>query len=125
MNFWLITGVVVLALFVLCWGLRNDAAHSAVGWDDVEDEESEDEEAMTIVRFADPDGSEHDFVVVEVVEVDGKHYAILDMLDERGEVAEEEPSMICRVSEDGERLEMIEDEAEFDRVVRYMEENGQ
>lgn len=74
-----------------------------------------------IVTLVDEDGNEHDFSVVDIIEVDGKEYALL--LPTEGEGDEEtEDILVLRFEEDN--LVMIEDEDEFNKVVQYLEELG-
>jgi putative Holliday junction resolvase len=74
-----------------------------------------------IVTLVDEDGKEHEFAVVDIIEVDNKEYALLMPTDEEG--AEDEEVLVLRFEEDS--LVMIEDEAEFNKVVQYLEELGE
>jgi uncharacterized protein YrzB (UPF0473 family) len=75
---------------------------------------------VDLMTLVDEDGVEHQFEVADSAELDGKNYMALipvfenpsEMLDDPGEL------VILRVmEEDGEEfLEIIEDEAEFDKV---------
>ena len=67
---------------------------------------------------------DHEFEVVDMVGFEGKAYAIL--LPFHAEppqecTDEDHEAFILRVSEDGKALEVIEDEAEFNRVVAHLE----
>jgi putative Holliday junction resolvase len=75
-----------------------------------------------IVTLVDEDGKEHEFAVVDIIEVDNKEYALL-MPSEGEEGAEDEEVLVLRFEEDS--LVMIEDEAEFNKVVQYLEELGE
>lgn len=75
-----------------------------------------------IVTLVDEDGKEHEFTVVDIIEVDNKEYALL-MPSEGEEGAEDEEVLVLRFEEDS--LVMIEDEAEFNKVVQYLEELGE
>lgn len=71
-----------------------------------------------VVTLVDEEGKHHDFQVVDIIEVDGKEYALL--LPAESEDPEEDEVLVLRFEED--RFEMIEDEAEFQRVVKVLEE---
>ena len=72
------------------------------------------------VILTDEDGKEHTFEVVDVIEVQGKEYAILAPAE--GEEEELDPSgeaMIFRIDHDGEGEQVlveIEDDEEWERV---------
>ncbi|MOA44723.1 hypothetical protein D3C78_1670430 [compost metagenome] len=74
--------------------------------------------AEDIVTLVDEEGKSHDFQVVDVIEVEGKEYALLLPAD--SEDPEQEEVLVLRIEED--RFEMIEDEAEFQKVVKVLEE---
>lgn len=76
-----------------------------------------------IVTLVDEDGNEHEFAVVDIIEVDEKEYALLMPADGEGEDEEAEDVLVLRFEDDS--LVMIEDEAEFNRVVQYLEELGE
>lgn len=76
-----------------------------------------------IVTLVDEDGNEHEFAVVDIIEVDEKEYALLMPADGEGEDEEAEDVLVLRFEDDS--LVMIEDEAEFNRVVSYLEELGE
>lgn len=71
-----------------------------------------------IVTLIDEEGTKHDFTALDIIEVDGKEYALLLPVD--SENPDEEEVLVLRFEEDN--LVMIEDEAEFQRVVDYLEE---
>lgn len=75
--------------------------------------------AEDIVTLVDEEGKAHDFSVVDIIEVEGKEYALL-LPAGAGESEEEEEVLVLRLEED--RFEMIEDEAEFAKVVKVLEE---
>lgn len=75
-----------------------------------------------IVTLVDEDGKEHEFAVVDIIEVDSKEYALL-MPTEGEEGEDDEEVLVLRFEEDS--LVMIEDEAEFNKVVQYLEELGE
>ena len=74
--------------------------------------------AEDIVTLVDEEGKNHDFQVVDIIEVDGKEYALL--LPAESDDPEQDEVLVLRFEED--RFEMIEDEAEFQRVVQVLEE---
>ncbi len=77
-----------------------------------------------IVTLVDEDGNEHEFAVVDIIEVDDKEYALL--MPAEGEAEGDEDSedvLVLRFEDDS--LVMIEDEAEFNKVVKYLEELGE
>lgn len=77
-----------------------------------------------IVTLVDEDGNEHEFSVVDIIEVDDKEYALLMPAESEGEGDEDaEDVLVLRFEDDS--LVMIEDEDEFNRVVKYLEELGE
>ena len=76
------------------------------------------EQGEDIVTLVDEEGKSHDFQVVDVIEVENKEYALLLPAD--SDEPEEEEVLVLRIEED--RFEMIEDEAEFQKVVKVLEE---
>jgi putative Holliday junction resolvase len=78
-----------------------------------------------VVVLTDEDGEEHEFTVVDVIEVDGNDYAVLlPMGQEHGE-GEEEEAVILRVESDDEGEDIlveIEDDDEWERVAEAWEE---
>ncbi len=74
--------------------------------------------AEDIVTLVDEEGKNHDFQVVDIIEVEGKEYALLLPAD--SDDPEQDEVLVLRFEED--RFEMIEDEAEFQKVVKVLEE---
>lgn len=74
-----------------------------------------------IVTLVDEDGNEHEFAVVDIIEVDEKEYALL--LPAESESEDSEDVLVLRFEDDS--LVMIDDENEFNRVVQYLEELGE
>ena len=74
--------------------------------------------AEDIVTLVDEEGKSHDFQVVDVIEVEDNEYALLLPAD--SEDPEQEEVLVLRIEED--RFEMIEDEAEFQKVVKVLED---
>lgn len=75
------------------------------------------EGAEDIVTLVDEDGKNHDFQVVDIIEVEGKEYALL--LPAESEDPEQDEVLVLRFLDDA--FEMIEDEAEFQAVVAVLE----
>lgn len=77
-------------------------------------------EADTII-LTDDEGEEHEFMVVDVLEVDGREYVILLPLDDEGD---EEEAVVFRldVDESGEEILCeIDDDAEWEAVEKAWE----
>lgn len=78
---------------------------------------TEPEEVITLV---DEEGAEHDFEVIDIIEVDGSEYAILLPVEE-----EEDEAIILKFTrdEDGNELLVdIEDDEEWEKVADAWEE---
>ena len=71
-----------------------------------------------IVTLVDEEGKSHDFQVVDIIEVENKEYALL--LPANSDEPEADEVLVLRFLED--RFEMIEDDAEFPKVVKVLEE---
>ncbi len=82
------------------------------------------EEMDDVVVLTDEDGAEHEFTVVDVIEVGDKEYAILLPMDQEPDEEDEEEAVILRVEhEDGEDvLVEIDDDDEWERVAEAWEE---
>ncbi len=82
------------------------------------------EEQESTVVLTDEEGNEHEFMVVDILEVEGSEYAIL--LPMTGdEVQEEEEAIILKIETDEEGEELlvsIEDDNEWDKVAQAWEE---
>lgn len=78
---------------------------------------SEQEQLESTIVLIDEDGNEVNFEIIDVIEFEGKHYAIL--LPE--EELEDESALVFKIDEeDGEDiLREIEDDAEWERVVAH------
>ncbi|MGE5575725.1 MAG: DUF1292 domain-containing protein [Syntrophothermus sp.] len=75
------------------------------------------------ITLVDEDGIEHHFVVLDVVEVSGNRYAVLLPEEEKDE--DEASAVIFRIETDAEGEDVlvdIEDDDEFDRVVKVLDE---
>jgi uncharacterized protein YrzB (UPF0473 family) len=71
-------------------------------------------ETNKIITLTDEEGSEHEFEVLEVLEVEQKTYTILQPMD-----AEDDEAIILRLDKDetgNDVLSYIEDDEEWDRV---------
>lgn len=82
------------------------------------------DEADEIIMLLDEEGNEHEFALLDVIEVDGNEYAILIPAGE-GEDDEADEAVILRMEQDesgNESLVDIEDEDEFNRVAAAWEE---
>ena len=81
-------------------------------------DEMQNNEAEAVV-LVDEDGVEHSFIVIDVIEVDGKDYAILLPSEESTDEDQEPEAIILRLDVDpnGEEiLEEIEDDDEWEKV---------
>ena len=95
---------------------------------------TEQEEELTIdhrpvIFTTDEEGQNHQFQMVDMIEVDDKTYALLlylgqdedkAMVDENDEEAE---MVVMRVVQEGDEqvFEMLEDDDEYERVLQYLE----
>jgi len=85
-------------------------------------EEDLGDETENLITLQDEEGNEHEFAVVDIIEVDGREYALL-MPNEPDEQEGDDSVLVLRFEDD--TLVMIEDEEEFNRVVAYLEEMGE
>lgn len=74
-------------------------------------------ESEDVITLLDEHGKTHEFNLVDVVEVDGFRYAILQP------PGEADPAVVFRV--DGETLVAVEDEAEFCKVAAAIQETAE
>ena len=87
-------------------------------------EEMDIQENETVV-LVDEDGAEHNFTMLDVIEVDGAEYAILQPEDDDLTDGEEEEAIILRidVGENGEEvLADIDDDEEWEKVADAWQE---
>lgn len=72
--------------------------------------------------LVDEDGVQHSFTLIDVVMVDDKRYALLEPTEPDED--DEEGAYLFRLESDGndERLVIVEDDDEFDRVVAVLSE---
>ena len=81
------------------------------------------------VILVDEDGEEHTFVLLDVIEVEGSEYAILEPVDEDGDEDkdedEEAEAVILKITLDENNEEIlvdIEDDDEWEKVADYWQE---
>lgn len=80
-----------------------------------------DEARDEIIVLTDEEGTEYEFQIIDVLEVEGKRYAVLFPLDED---AEDDEALIMRLEQDengDDILVDIEDDAEWEKVVAEWE----
>lgn len=76
-----------------------------------------------IIVLTDEDGVDHEFAMVDMINVEDNEYAILVPIDEGVEDSDEAVILKVETDEDGEEtLVEIEDDAEWDRVAEAWEE---
>ena len=75
-----------------------------------------------IVVLTDEEGLEHQFIIVDMVEIEAGVYALLMPLEIQGE--EDDYYVIMKVEENGDEqiLMTIEDDAEYEAVARMIED---
>ncbi len=84
------------------------------------------DETENLITLQDEEGNEHEFAVVDIIEVDGREYALLMPNEaEEGETEGEDDDSVLVLRFEDDTLVMIEDEEEFNRVVAYLEEMGE
>lgn len=78
------------------------------------------------ITLTDEDGHEHEFTVLDVIEVDDREYAILVPAEEEEELTEADAEAVIfrlETDEDGEEVLVdVDDDEEFNRVARAWEE---
>lgn len=77
-------------------------------------------EADEVVTLVDEEGTEHEFTVIDIIEVDGSEYAIMLPVDE-----ENNEAIILKFDQDEEGNELlvdIEDDEEWEKVSDAWEE---
>lgn len=82
------------------------------------------EETTDLVTLVDEEGNEHQFELIDVIEVDERRYAIMTPVEE-DDSAEEGEAYIFRLEtdENGEEILVdVEDEEEFNRVCAVLDE---
>ena len=78
------------------------------------------EEEKIYITLEDADGKEHQAEVIDVIEVDDTEYVLVEAASLEGPAGD---VFIFRFAQgvDGDELQAIEDEAEFNRVVEFLE----
>jgi|SRR5579884_3590016 len=118
----MLTAAFVLGLDLLLFGglvghLQGDRDEKETLVDENENQTDD------IVTLVDEEGKNHDFQVVDIIEVDYKgedrEYALLLPADDDG-TDDDAEVLVLRFLED--RFEMIDDEDEFQNVVKVLEE---
>jgi len=77
-------------------------------------------EADEVITLVDEEGAEHDFTVIDIIEVDGSQYAILLPVEE-----ENDEAIILKFTHDDEGNELlvdIEEDEEWEKVADAWEE---
>lgn len=77
-------------------------------------------EADEVVTLVDEEGAEHDFTLIEIIEVDGSEYAILLPVNE-----DDNEAIILKLAKDEEGNDLlvdIEDDEEWEKVADAYEE---
>jgi len=83
------------------------------------------EERENVLELIDEDGNQHDFEVLDIIEVDDASYAVLLPLNDP-EFADSDDAVIMRIDidENGEEiLNDIDDDEEWEKVVDFYNEN--
>ncbi len=92
---------------------------------DLNQQREEQDTDPVMVTLLDEAGAEHEFEVVDVIEFEyageKRDYALLVPQDSTEEDDDPNEMLILRLDPDGDTLEMIEDEAEFEAVAAYIE----
>lgn len=82
-----------------------------------EHEHEQDEQELSVITMVDEDGNEEDFVILDVVEIHGKQYALLTKPEN---IEADEPEVLLMRMEN-DTLVNIEDENEFNHVISHLE----
>ena len=85
-----------------------------------------DEEMMDIIETVDEEGNPISFQLFDVIEYEGKEYALLLPVDDEYEDSDEAEMVLMRLTTDGDEysFETIDDEDEFAAVAEYIESFG-
>ncbi|MBR6407928.1 MAG: DUF1292 domain-containing protein [Clostridia bacterium] len=79
-----------------------------------------------LISVLDDEGNEHEFEIIDTIDIDDRHYvALLPLIDPDEDIADDADEAVVFevVEEDGEEiLATIDDDAEFDKVVAIFEE---
>lgn len=82
------------------------------------------DEENNVITLVDEDGVEHEFTLLNIIEVEGKKYAVM-VPEEEADEEEEEEAVIFRIDTDEEGEEVlvdIEDDAEFAKVCDMLDD---
>lgn len=76
-----------------------------------------------LIETIDDEGNVINFELIDIVEMDGQEYGLLLPKDENDDSDEENEVVLMRLTKEGEEyiFEMIEDDAEFNKVVEYID----
>ena len=80
-----------------------------------------------IIKTQDENGEIHNFELIDVLHLDDQDYGLLIYLDGKEEEAEEEEVIIMKLhkQDDAYTFETIENDEEFNKVVSYLETEGE
>lgn len=79
----------------------------------------EDNQEPIIVTLTDDDGQDHDMILIDVLPIEGQTYVMMAQVDDPE--SEEDDSQVVVMRREGDMLTPILDEAEFTRVVAFIE----
>lgn len=86
---------------------------------------NEEEYEAELITLEDEEGKEHTFELVDAADLDGAHYvALVPYVETEEELEEEEPEMIFMrevETDDGVCMDIVEDDAEFEKVGKMFE----
>lgn len=82
-----------------------------------------DENEEQLIETIDDEGNVINFELIDIVEMDGQEYGLLLPKEENDDSEEEKEVVLMRLTKEGEEyiFEMIEDDAEFNKVVDYID----
>lgn len=86
-------------------------------------EHNHDENEEQLIETIDDEGNVINFELIDIVEMDGQEYGLLLPKEENDDSEEEKEVVLMRLTKEGEEyiFEMIEDDAEFNKVVDYID----
>ena len=76
-----------------------------------------------LIETIDDEGNVINFELIDIIEMDGQEYGLLLPKDENDDSDEENEVVLMRLTKEGEEyiFEMIEDDAEFNKVVEFID----
>lgn len=76
-----------------------------------------------LIETIDDEGNVINFELIDIVEMEGQEYGLLLPKDENDDSEEENEVVLMRLTKEGEEyiFEMIEDDAEFNKVVEFID----